>query len=457
MRAGEALGEANAPSPSTLHRGLAYCAAVIVLPVMVLELVTLVPSLASTATLVVAAGLAITVRAPARVTAMFAVHLLTLSAFLILALGQGAWGIPLAMRSDLIHAMQALVTVPLIAGMLGTHPRLSRRFLIDVARGVAVVGAGAALLGLAKLAFMTRGILVDSLFLADGRYPPGATLQQDYNQAALGLLIALCCALWLSSHATLGRWERLAFAAISPVLGAAILLSTSRRGLLFLLLLLSGLALAAMLRVFRRARGGRIRLRLLTVVVATLGVGVGLRERARVVDWAETFLAVGASTSRLQEVTDRGSLVSSRAPLTADAFNQLAGSYSVRDLMLGRGTTYLFEMGNAFNSGSGVEYPHNFVLSAMLHGGLLLTLLMLGLVSEGVLRAWRLRTSAWPLLATLVFASAFALSSSMSLYSHETLYLLLVSSATGGAWFAGHPPELPSRMTLVAADRREGE
>lgn len=434
---------------STSISGAGYLAAIALLPCMVLELVSLVPSLLSTACLAVIVVAAVLDGGRFPVTRWYALHLATLGVFVALVVAHGEWGVPASFRGELLAAVQALIAAPAISALLVGRRPLARRFLRDSAIGVVLVGGTVATLGLGKLWYMAQGVTFESLYLADGRYPPGAALQQDYNQAALGLLIALAFAFWRLEvvRGAIERW--VLRAAILPLV-AAVLLATSRRGLAFLGVLLVVVLARATWRVVVRPQS----VRAATIggalgVVGLLGV-IAWPQRLALSDWATRTFALGTSTARLAELGDRDRLLSTRAPLVADALAQLQGEYGPTELFVGRGTRYLFEMGSAFDSESGIEYPHNFVLSAMLHGGFLLTTLVLLLVLRGLVSAWQRWPDAWPLMVTTLLGVAFALTSSTSLYSHELLYTLLVAAAASGAWFERAPLTAPLTAPRIA-------
>lgn len=439
------LGRVVATRPFLLL--LAYASATAIVPFMLVEMLVLVPSLLSVSAALAAASLVFVMRPRIPLSGAYAMHLVAIACFLLLAVGRPDAGSPAVLRMDLINAVQALLVIPFLAALADLDPELGERLLPDTARVIVLVGASAALLGILKLISTAAGRPWEWLYLGDGRYPPGAALQQDYNQFALALVIACAFAIWLLGRGAGNRFARVALVAAIPVIIAAVVLSNSRRGVVFLafILIVAGgravsIRASALIHTpLRRWVGG--------VVLVGLVALSAYRGREVLSSSAEAYLSLTATTSRLFELGDRERLTSSRAPLVADAVTQLRDEFDVADLLLGRGTRYLYEMGNAFSNGTGVEYPHNFVLSAMLHGGLVLTAQLLAIVGVGLAVAWRHRRRSWPLGAAMLLLLAFALSSSMSLYSHELLYLLLVGTTFGAPFFAGGAQPLLSRPT----------
>jgi hypothetical protein len=74
------------------------------------------------------------------------------------------------------------------------------------------------------------------------------------------------------------------------------------------------------------------------------------------------------------------------------------------------------------------DYPHNFVLSALLYGGLLQTSMTLFLLGAALSSAWRAGYDQRILVFWLILLILFHSSSSNSIYSTE-LFLVLIALA----------------------------
>jgi len=414
----------------TLDRAC-YAAGVAVFPAMLLELFFLVPGRTSLAAALVFAALAIVRGGRIGLSMTFAAHLALVGYYLLLAIIQPTWSIRNVIRSELIQAGQVLLVVPLLASFLAQHPAWRARFVADVGRVVTVLGVAAALAGIAKLYLMTQGVLFESLYLDDGRYPIGTAMQHDYNYYALALVVALSFALWQRQSAT---WavERFWCTVAAPILITAVMLSGSRRGFVLLALVLIG-AVVAWVRD-SAARRSRPRSKLATAAfIGLFAAGIwGARSVVGSVPGLSQFAEVSSATSRLADLADSDRLVSSRAPLIAWAVSSLEENTFIPSLIFGRGGRYLTEMGSVFDSPSGFEYPHNVVLSSMLHGGLVLTFAVLALFAHALRRAWRAGRASLPVLVALTATIIFAMSSSSSLFSNELLYGLLVGVSIPG-------------------------
>lgn len=404
---------------------VAYAVGLSLIPTMVLELMVLAPSLTSIAVTAVFVALRVARGPRLVVTGALGLHLLAIACFVVTAVAQPQWGVAEPLLLDFLQAAQAIIAVPLLAGFLAANPAMGRRFLPDTARLLLAIGAAAAAAGLAKLALLSQGVLLENLFLDDGRYPAGTALQHDYNLYALGLLVCLAFGLWLTRAGSTRPDRLLAFVAV-PLISIAVALSTSRRGFLLLVAIL-GVHLATVVSTSRRARVAGALFAILAggAIAVTLGVASGAIPIGGAM---QDRLDLGFAVSRLLGVASADDLFSTRAPLFGYAWTRFTTDMSAAALIFGNGMTYLTEMGRVFDNPTGFEYPHNFLLSALLHGGLLLAGLMVLLVGSALGAAWRGRGTCSAVLTALLVGLVFALSSSRSLYTHELLYFLLVAA-----------------------------
>lgn len=437
----------------TLER-VRYLLAVLLLPTMTAEL--LFPMVAGSTSLKVAlCFILLSIWAGARVRAdgWYAVHLVLFSWFVLSAIAQPDWVLGPIIFTDLLNGLQALICVPFLASFLAPTPRL-RTFLFDSARLVLVVGLVGAIVGIWKFYLLTQGIMIPA-FGSGARYPVGTSLRLDYNVFSMGLVIALSAALWLRVQLESPWWLRWGASLGIPVLAFSVAFTNSRRGLLFL-------AMVILLQPFfeDRTRKAGLSARRWLIPVATMvliGVLIVTLATGAAGEWvarASDVLDLTAASVRVQSVEGGGAgLVETRLPLIEYAVDQITSVRTLPDLIFGRGISYLDEMGRFMNREVGYEYPHNFILSALLHGGVFFAGLMGVLVWLPLRTYWRVRaTTGWVTVAALL-GVVFGLTSSNSLYSADMFYFLLLLAAGG---FPGTDPG-PNPVADPAGARETGE
>jgi hypothetical protein len=393
-------------------------------PVMLLEMMLPIASTTSLKLALAFLGLSLVAGGGIRVSLAFAAHLAAFAAFVLLGVQPNGFFDDGIVRTDVLNGLAALTVAPFVAwqvrdaGTLGTFIRRSAVLMV-------IGGMVGAVLGAAKLYYLTQGVLFDVVFSADGSYPLGTSLGADYNIYAFGLVCGIVSAMWLRVSGRAGRVGGIVLAACVVVMAAATALTGSRRGMLFLLVALL-LPMAPHI-----AFGVRRAFRVPLVAVLTLGaVGYGLVLFATRGDEITVEIAgrpVDLSfADRVTQQSSGAALVSTRAPLIAFAWQRVDGEYTSGELLRGRGFSFLADMGRQFAAPDGTEYPHNFVLSALLHGGVPFALGLLALVGYGALVAYRGRAGLGPYPIVAGLALIFALTSSASLYSTEVLVFLLV-------------------------------
>lgn len=296
------------------------------------------------------------------------------------------------------------------------------RFFTSLHVTFLVLGVACAACGLAKLFLDSRGIQLPFIFDEQGRYPAGSSLQLDYNIFTSALILALCSTFWLMPR-TRSRLVLYLCYMGWPLLAASAILTGSRRAPLFLSL---SLIIWLIVTIRRRSRSHQGDNR---------GPGLSVNR------WAMSFyfLVVScvalyappvrralddlAASNQVTSLLDRSSTVGNVAELfdTRVIFWEYSlhelSNRDVPSLITGDGFSYVPQLGSL--TGEAEAYPHNFVLSSMLYGGLLQTLLLLSVVGAGFVRSMRTENGERFLSFWLLVAVLFNLSSSNSFFSSE--------------------------------------
>lgn len=424
---------------------LYWLAVVSIIPVIIAELVLPgVPGSASTKLTLGIAGLAVLANRRLAVNIRWAAHAAVFVLYLVLALAREAFAFTSFFRADLEVGLQGLV---LSAAML---PLLSRsedrdRFFRQAGVLVMLVGLAAALLGILKLYLQTNGVLLPWLEW-QGIYPRGTSLRIDYNVYAFGLIVALVASIAVRSSDEAGSLARRVAAIAIPVLILTVTLTSSRRGVLFLLLSLPVMAASL--------PSARERLRGLWVPVVSLAGAAALivsmltSSESAWLARLSGYLDVARAAERVLAVSETGQLVETRAPLVLDAWNQVTREHDGVEALVGRGDVYLQEMGRVFNREMEYEYPHNLILSSLLHGGVVFAAAVIVVLVTAGVSAWEARADDRWGFAAFVFCILFGLTSVSTAYSFDLLVLLVSLFGVGSRHLSEATP-------LMAAPRGE--
>jgi hypothetical protein len=352
---------------------------------------------------------------------------LGLFAFLLLGIALSPELYPVV-RRELTNATSGLLFIPVLwrIAASGRFDQFRRAFAVSLA----ALMTGIALLCLYKFRLNLQGVHLSWLVSADdGRYPLGAALQDDYNMSALGLTAgAIACGyLFIRTRRMARRW--LLAGCIAILILAALLMGSRRFYVVFAAAAAGGLLLAAWrgtrgsAAVLRHASIGRrfaLHASLAAALLATAAFAIG----PRAVEFVT--VATGGQLDRLMArlstlMQFSATLEGSRGPLLELAFQRI-NAFSLPQLLIGRGFSYLTGM----HDGGAEAYPHNPVVAALLHGGIVNMLLVLYVLGRAsILHAGRLRNEA--LFPVLFFVTlAFMLISGNTLFSNQLLVMLLV-------------------------------
>ncbi len=419
---GPALDVGTVPNRPSTSEVVADWLAAAVLPTMLLELMLPIASTTSLkvglvficASLVSGAGL--------RISFWLVAQLLVFSWYLATGLQVDGWFADPIVQVDIINALGAFLIVPFVA-QIGWNPERRARLVQRIAALLVVGALAGGTMGFVKLFLLSRGVFIEQLYAADGSYPLGTALSSDYNLYAFGLVGGVAAAMFLLRRSQ-AVFVQVLLILTSTVLVSAIALTGSRRGLVFLGVVMLGEVVRSGSRTERVSSSARIFSLGLVFALAVGFTWLVARRQPVTVEIAGQQVDLSV-VERLATLGERSSLVATRAPLVQWAWERVDASYSLVDLLVGRGFSYLGEMGRQFSAVNGAEYPHNFLLSAVLHGGVPLALL---LIATSLLCAWRTyntRDLLGPMAIIFVLAIVFAVTSSASLYSTEVAVFLL--------------------------------
>ncbi len=350
----------------------------------------------------------------------------TTGAFAITAYFSGrAFGV---VRNDLYSIFQAAVLSVFVSP---SHFGASRRarFWLMLHRSFLVIGCAAAVIGLFKLVLMGRGVTLDFFLTSEGVYPPGSSLNADYNVFSVALIMSMGSALWLLNRDRSDIIYLLCHISL-PAMVACVLLTSSRRAVVFLAI---GAVAAFATRVWRRRRNQRIeresgaRSRWLIVATYVIILALTVSNIQGVASRFQDFFQDDEVQSVTMRTRTLGSAEAAQSRLIYwQASIQRLSQHSPFEWIFGSGFGYVREL--AIGLDVVEEYPHNFVLSAMLYGGLFQTTLTLALLIAAHRRAWIVGVDHRIIFFWLLMLTAFHSTSSNSIFSAE-IFLVLIALA----------------------------
>jgi hypothetical protein len=357
--------------------------------------------------------------------------------------------------------MRNVVFASIVAFLVGTGGMSIRdwdRFHLWLHRLALAVSTSGALFGLLKFHLLNQGIMFEFLVSERGSYPEGTSLHPDYNVYTLALFFGAGSAYWLLKNELNPVVLNVCHLAPAVIIPAA-LLTSSRRALVFLAVGGIFFAVMAMIRRRReRLRSQAIVVRNKLVIVAgyitaaafLLYYSESLREAFYSIVFSKDFERISA---RLETVTTEEGLAS-RMRYWEVAYAKLQAS-AFETVLLGSGFSYIEEFGDIFGNENG-DYPHNFVLSSMLYGGLVQTVPLLLMLAMAYVRLFRIGSSGDALLFWLTVQLLFLFSSSNSFFSAEaaSVTALLSLSVPYHAVAKAQAQRLAARTAGTAMFRR---
>ena len=333
--------------------------------------------------------------------------------------------VPMLVRSDIRNILVGSAFLATL-NLADLTAETWEHFQLKVHRTVLSVATVGAVLGLAKFMYFIQGGIVPSLMDPERGYPLGSSLQVDYNFYSLPLLMGIFSAFWLMKRDPSSLWRTGALLSV-PALVGGVLLSGSRRGLTIVVIAAPLLLLWALLSGKGTAlpeNGGKIRWKTLAVGLA-LVAGIGVLKRDALDDFAGRFL----SADSLVQITQRwetfqdGTYSDSRLNHWSIALDRLA-RFRPLQYLFGEGFAYVTDLGA--DPEVEEDYPHNFLLSSMLYGGLVQTTCLVLMLAMAMSRLARRAAGSGMLCAWFLLLLYYLSTSCNSFFSSEAAVFLAV-------------------------------
>jgi len=301
-----------------------------------------------------------------------------------------------------------------------------QRFQLRLHRTVLMVSSLGAVLGLAKLFYFNQGGMIPFILDSERGYPLGTSLRMDYNFYSLPLLLGVLSAFWLLKNDSSSRWCLAALLAL-PELLFGVLLSGSRRGLIAIACMVPTLTVWLLWSRRQTGNGGGnkgISIKALVAMPFLLAVIciLNLNSLADFVDQVTSANSFSEIVGRWQTF-ENGTYSDSRMYYWTAAVQRFA-RFGPLDYMFGEGFAYVTELDA--DPEVSEDYPHNFLLSSMLYGGLLQTTCLIAMILVVIFRLARCSRSSGMFAAWYVLVILFLMTSCNSFFSSEIAIILTI-------------------------------
>jgi O-antigen ligase len=243
-------------------------------------------------------------------------------------------------------------------------------------------------IGLIKFFFLLQGIEISFFQSSNRKYPLGSTLVNDYNMFGLCLLSGL-----VSGYYIIKRKKSLHYFVVANLMALTIffasVFSASRRTWFVLSvfsLVLAGAFLKNLMRnIFLFLRTFKLKQ---SVFIRNLTLCISL---VTIIFAVVAFIPKDISIKhpyQLGRIQYRFNTIKNFSEINSQPFSRynrynyafkLINDYSIFNLIFGKGSDYLQRFGQKFQ-GSGYDYPHNHILSAILQSGLIGALVVIGYI-----------------------------------------------------------------------------
>jgi len=243
-------------------------------------------------------------------------------------------------------------------------------------------------IGLVKFYFLLQGTEISLFHSGNRKYPLGTTLVNDYNTFGLSLISGL-----MSGYYIIKRNMSLHYYVAANLMALTIFIasvfSASRRTwfvLSVLILVLAGVFLKNLVKniihflgTFKLKRSKFLnKLTLGTTILAIIMGIVTLVPKDISIKHTYQLTRIQYRFATIKNISEINLQPGSRYNRYNYAF-QLINEYSILNLLIGNGSNYLQMFGQKFR-GSGNDYPHNFILTAILQSGLIGALFVIGYI-----------------------------------------------------------------------------
>jgi len=261
----------------------------------------------------------------------------------------------------------SLFIVPLSAYL--TDRDSQREFMYKTMNYIQYIGLFFAIFGFIKFAFLINGIKLSFLPTNHGVYGLGTSIGADNNIYALGLIVTFGIMLFNNPKKKKYFFEFFRYLMITVIV-LAIILSASRRGVLFLALIIVWIWMRSMWSFFFKMITMRFKLTkrhfvflLFILFSATIIIKSGIAKDEKI------FSNITAKFETIQTL-NKGEGGSFGPRIIRWKYSEeLIGNYKLVQLLFGNGFRYNENFGKKFEEGMSDGYPHNILLSCIHYSG----------------------------------------------------------------------------------------
>lgn len=270
-----------------------------------------------------------------------------------------------------------------------------------------------------KYILLLRGNRIDFLIIEGRQYPWGTSLMPDYNMFALGMLICLIAIVYSIRKSTSIIFSY--YCALGLLLAfSSIILSGSRRGIILLVILLLYFLIYFLYIFFKTNLIRKIITITSLLLFAIVGIQLIVKAEIQIVNPYE----IEKIKYRYSTINQFESSFSQRTERWIYA-EELLGSYSPLELLLGSGFDYHQDFGKKFNVETGLDYPHNLFISTFLYSGVVGVLVLIFIIFAPFIRGIKQGTIfKEELLVVYVLCLIFFFVSADSLFTINILWLI---------------------------------
>lgn len=268
---------------------------------------------------------------------------------------------------DIANIILTLTYLPLLFSEINSAASF-HSFKKGLFKCIFIISILVALIGTYKfLLFITTGALIPYFVNDEGgqeRFRVGTSLVGDYNYYAYGLIMSMMT-IPLIREMHRGFFYRVLTAFAFVLFSFNIFFSSSRRGVIILSVYL---LIITFRFLWQRRDTVNKKLNFLgSLLIGVVGVFLVLYYVRNFLTAFDTSQDLNNLLGRIETTGDSESLTSSRFYRIEESIRIIEG-YSPLQFLFGNGFDYIQELGNI--TGAGEDYPHNFVMSAALYGGI---------------------------------------------------------------------------------------
>ena len=287
------------------------------------------------------------------------------------------------------------------------------------------------LVGLHKIYMLNQGVFLEQYFY-DGKYATGTALVKDYNIYSLTHLFALIFVVE-NFQKTRSFFLKLFYSVSLLVFIPNIFLSGSRRGIIFLGLLMSLYFLVTTYNLsksyFRLLASKLKKTSIQNFIILIMGLFVLLMAAPKLeINDAGQFNALIFRFNSLLELLENSggekTAFSERTERWNAAVN-IINDYSASELMFGNGFDYHRRVNRALSDNGDVDYPHNLMISLFLSNGFFGFLITGMLLAYVAFMAFKIRQDYPNLLILYGITLIFVLSSGDQWFSIKSFLVLI--------------------------------